>query len=264
MRNIGWGLPPIDYITQRGPFQHGVSVRDLRLQPRMIQLLIDQNFCSRDDYWAGRGALLDQIRPNRPVPFGIEPGQLRRVLSDGSIRDLDVFIQQGPQFGREIDQWKEWGFSEVLRFVAFNPVVYDPALKTQSNWTIPNGAVNDTQGIDYLGTWEEYPTLIITGPLNNPRIESTTAGNLVIELTYNIPAAGPGNIVTITLTYGQKTVVDEAGTNLIGTVTTASDLACFHLVPQLANVNGINLQGSAAVAGVTDFEVQWRNRYIGI
>ncbi len=266
--STGWGMPPIDYITQMGPFQHGANVRDFFLKPRVIQMLVEQNFCGRDEYWAGRAALLNAIRPNRQLIYTATVlGRLRRLLSNGNMRDLDVFIGEGPEFGQLIEQWKEWGFRELLRFVAYNPVIYDPTLIDQHNWVIPNGAVNDTQNVTYLGTWEEYPTFVITGPLNNPQITNTETGE-VIAMTYNIPAPpAAGSIVTITLTYGLKTVVDGAGVNLIGTVTTGSNLATFHHAPDPEaplGVNPINLQGAAAVAGVTNFEVRWYNRYIGI
>lgn len=267
MSSTGWGLPPIDYITQQGPFQHGVNLRDFFLQPRMIQLVIEQSFCGRDKYWDGRADLLNYIRPNRQtVATAANPGHLRRVLSDGALRDLDVMIEEGPQFSKELGRWKEWSFRELLRFIAFNPVIYDPIRNAQSNWVIPNGAVNDTQNVTYEGTWEEYPVMIITGPLTTPQITNNTTGE-VISLTYNIPAGAPGNVVTIDLTYGLKTVTDEVGTNLIGVVTTASDLATFHLAPHPEGnngVNAINLQGGGAIAGVTDFEIRWFKRYIGI
>src|SRR5688572_21537598 len=81
----GWGTPPIEYVTQRGPFQHGETVIDYFLRPRVVQLLIRQQFCNRDDYWTGRAALLNGIRPNRQLtPTAILPGTLRRTLSDGS------------------------------------------------------------------------------------------------------------------------------------------------------------------------------------
>lgn len=263
MSSTGWGIPPIDYITQMGPFQHGATPRDLFLKPRVIQLIIEQNFCNRDDYWVGRANLLNHIRPNRQaIATAMVPGQLRRLLSNGSVRDLDVFIRQGPQFEQQLGKWKEWGFRELLQFIAFNPVVYDPTQEAQANWNIPVGNVDDTQNVTYLGTWEEYPCLIITGPLNNPIINNNTTGE-VIDLNYNIPA---GRVVTITLTYGLKTVVDDLGNNLIGTVTVVSDLATFHLAPDpeaALGVNAIRLRGTLATAA-TDFEIQWHTRYIGI
>jgi len=54
MSTSGEGLPPIEYITQRGPFQHGETVVDYRLRPRVLQMVYREKFCSRDVYWDGR------------------------------------------------------------------------------------------------------------------------------------------------------------------------------------------------------------------
>ena len=226
--------------------------------------MIKQQYCNRNDLWTARSLLINNIRPNRQATAtAVARGQLRRLLSNGEVRDLDVLIGNGPEFSQEIGEWDEWGFKELLRFVAFNPVIYNPTQQTQSNWDLPNGAVNDTQNLTYPGTWEEYPTLVIVGPLHLPIITNTTTGE-VIALTYDIPA---GRTVTITLTYGQKTVVDDLGVNLIGTVTTASDLATFHLAPDpegALGVNAIQIEGHDSILATTDFTVKWYNRYIGI
>ncbi len=129
MQSQGWGMPEIEYITQRGTFQHGETVKDFFLRPRVIQLLVNQSFCDRDGQWDGRAALLDAIRPNRQLTAnGVTPGTLRRVLSDGSKRDLKVFIEQGPSFDPDSQGYREHSFKEVLRFIAHDPVIYDPTL----------------------------------------------------------------------------------------------------------------------------------------
>ncbi len=131
IQSQGWGMPEIEYITQRGTFQHGETVKDFFLRPRVIQLLINQSFCDRDGQWDGRAALLDAIRPNRQLTAtGVTPGTLRRILSDGSRRDLKVFIEQGPSFDPDPSGYREHSFKEVLRFIAHDPVVFDPTLQS--------------------------------------------------------------------------------------------------------------------------------------
>jgi hypothetical protein len=132
MQSQGWGTPPIEYITQRGAFQHGETVKDFFLTPRTIQILIDQSFCNREAQWTGRATLLDAIRPNRQTsPTGATPGTLRRILPDGSKRDLKVFISEGPTFDPSPDDgWQEHSFKEVLKFVAYDPVIFDPTVQS--------------------------------------------------------------------------------------------------------------------------------------
>ncbi len=461
MQSQGWGMPEIEYITQRGTFQHGETVKDFFLRPRVIQLLINQSFCDRDGQWDGRAALLDAIRPNRQITAnGVTPGTLRRVLSDGSKRDLKVFIEQGPSFDPDPQGYREHSFKEVLRFIAHDPVIYDPDMQSyvddfssrsfeldlqvnsnednkwvrynppswnmvdylyycivgyvaaaaykegmglrfngvtippgsiisnayisvnsfgdnsldtvksritgnkelnpvafttiadyqsrrgtvvggadnskittaqvdwdavahfvsgtwydspdiktiiqelidQSGWTPGNSIVlfwddhddrtSHTTGVNraaatfgadparapklhieysttgvlnipYIGTWPTLPKIIITGPLNNAVITNTETGEK-LELDYNIPS---GRIVTIDLAYGVKTIKDDLGTNLIGTLSSDSDLATFHIAPDpevLDGVNHISIVGTGESIGTTQVEIQFYTRYIGI
>ncbi len=283
----GWGTPPIEYVTQRGPFQHGETVKDFFLRPRIIQLLIRRSFCDRDAWWAGRLELLEEIRPNRQtVATAVVPGQLRRVQSDGTVRDINVFIAEGPRFEpRVLNRWDEWAFQEVLRFVAHDPVIFDPTridaaftITLDADLVFPitfpitfgGGDLLDTFNIDYTGSWESLPIIVITGRLNNPIIENLTTGER-LELQTNIP---PGRIVTIDLTYGQKTITDDLGNNLIGTLTTDSDLATFHIAPvpeapQLAGAavptgrNQMRLTGTLP-DDTTAVEIRFFTRYFGI
>ncbi len=296
----GWGTPPIEYIRNRAPFQHGETVVDFFLRPRVIQLMIRQQYCNRDDWWTGRGDLLAEIRPNNApltgagfpytftfffdsgVPLNPAPGRLRWIEADGTLRDLDVFILSGPIFTpHRPRQWDEWGFREMLRFIAYNPVVYDPAQQEvtfvqvsadelvfpitfdASNIIFDSSTLIITQTIRYVGTWEEYPIITITGPLSNPIITNTTT-NEKIQINRNILA---GEHVIIDLRFGFKTVELDDGTNIIGDVSTDSDLTSFHLEPDPGAVNGDNVitaTGGTAVPGVTEVRLHYFTRYFGI
>lgn len=130
----GTGLPPLDAQSSRGPQQHGATLNEIWLLPRVVQLLIRQNYCSREAYWAGRASLLDALRFNRQSTAGaLDPGVLCKVLPAGDKRCLDVYLTEGPRFEpRQPGQWQEWSFQEVLRFTAYNPVWYDPAQQTSA------------------------------------------------------------------------------------------------------------------------------------
>lgn len=276
----GWGTPPIDYITARGPLQHGETVKAFFLRPRTIQLLVRQTYCDRITYWAGRAGLLDHIRPNRQsAANGVTPGRLVKYLPNQSQRALDVFLTDGPRFEpRSTNQWDEWAFQEVLRFVAHDPLVYDAVqqgavfLETlAAHLTFPitfpiefgTGMFGVTLPITYPGTWESFPIIVITGPLNHPIITNQTTGH-ILDMTYNLT---PGEVVTINLRYGRKTIVNNLGTNLIGTLTSASDLAEFSIVPDplaAGGVNNIRVDGSAADTFVTSVVFYFYHRFFGI
>lgn len=273
--DTGTGTPPIDYVVQRSPFQDGATVKGFFLQPRTVTLLIRHGFCSRDAYWTGRAGILDALRPNRQlVPTGVLPGILEKTLPSGEQRRLDVYIAVGPAFEpSKPGSWSEWDFREVLNFTAYNPVWYDAA---QSNLVAFAGselvfpitfpiifeALLSETTIHYLGTWLEYPTIMITGPISAPVIDNLTTGER-IGLDYNIPA---GVTVSIVLTPGYKTVTDNLGNNLIGAVTTDSDLATFHLAPDPeapGGMNDIRIGGGGTTAG-TSLRISWYARYFGI
>lgn len=282
----GSGMPPIEYVSQRGPYQHGETLLDYFLRPRTIQMIVRHNQSSRNSYWHQRLQLLDVLRPNRQLIGALAPGRLRKIFPDGRKLDLDVVIEQGPTFNPDqVGQWDAWSFQEVIRFKAHNPIFYnptrhdtdlvntetgvslifplnDPTLDAKNTFDGIAGIVfdeasgNNTETtIDYEGTWEEYPTIILTGPITNPVITNTTTGDK-LALTYVLQA---GAVITINLSYGQKTITLDDGTNLIGFLTTDSDLATFRLIP---GENVITVIGSGITSGTT-LQLQYYDRYIG-
>lgn len=271
----GTGMPPIEYVTQRGPFQHGETLINYFLRPRIIQMLIRGQNTSRNNYWASRAEILDYIRPNRQLTSGgISTGRLRKHLSNGQVRDVDCLIQQGPNFNpRDIKHWDEWAWQEVLRFIAFNPITYDPTLQTftvgQSatqlvfpiTFPIQFGSIQSTSNLTYTGTWLSYPTIVVTGPISSFVIYNNTIGEK-LELAANLLA---GESLTITLDYGSKTIVKSDGTNLIGLLSPTSNLGTFHIAPHPVATNGVNsittvIPGAASTTSVT---ITYYHRYIG-
>lgn len=284
MSDEGSGLPPIEYITERAPYQHGESVKDYFLQPRVVQFLIRQNYCSRQAAWDGRNALLDAIRPNRE---GGPTGTLRKILPNGTKRDLTCAPLEGPRFEpRKLDAWDEWSIQEVLRFIAFDPTYFNPTLRSETfgpcgsstgfpyTFPFPFGT-NECQLIfpitfpitfepfdipDILtnaGTWATFPTITVVGPSNNIRIYNETTGEQLELIGYVSPA---GDTVTFDLTYGVKTITNTAGDNLLAYLSSDSDLSTFNLVPGENNIR-INI-GSYSTA--TYATISWYDRYIGI
>lgn len=266
----GEGMPPVEYITQRGPFQHGETMLDYFLKPRTLQYIIRRNKKSRSDYWDARTSLIDMLRPNLAGPGSLTQGKLRRYLANGDVRQIDCAIAEGPAFvARASSGWDEWSYQEALRFTAFNPVWYDPTSHSQIlvgaaatqlvfpiTFPIEFSAYSLGATVSYAGTWLDYPLITVTGPISGLVINNTTTG-VAIGLSYDIPA---GVQVVFNLAYGFKTVTDNAGHNLIGYVTPDSDLASFALWPG-DNVVGISGIGTDAN---TSIQFQWTDRYIGI
>lgn len=274
----GQGAAPIEYRTSRGPFQHGETALDYVLRPRVLQYLFRIDTRNRAKYWEERTQILNIFRPNRQTGSDLAPGQLVKMLEDRTQRAIDVFVDQGLEFKSGGGDWDEFASNEVVRFIAYNPVWYDPGGSTQifslgelSHLVFPitfpiqfgSTIINSQTTITYSGTWEELPIIVITGPLQAPVIENLTTGES-LELNYNVPA---GRTVTIDLTYGRKTITDDLGTNLVGALSADSDLATFHLAPDPEAPLGANeflVTGTGAEPTSTRIEVQYYNRYGGI
>ncbi len=277
--DTGRGMPPMTMRTERGPFQHGDTILGFVLRPRVIQMVHRINGCSRNEYWANRESLLNLIRPNRHGAVFDVP-VLRKVMPDGTKRDIKVLISSGPSFRPSTPGlWDEYSIEEGLRFIAHDPIFFDPdenvvslpldfgddslvfAIEFSIEFGIAETAVQSE--ITYTGSWLSYPTIVLNGPLNQPRIRNITTGES-IKLDYNVPA---GRTVTISLEYGKKTVSDDLGTNLIGTLTPDSSLATFHLAPSPEAPGGVNEFGgdaSGKVVGQSEIIIRYFTRYIGI
>lgn len=270
----GLGTPPIEYVADRAPFQHGDTVRSFFLTPRAIQLVVLHNFCSRDEYWTGRQEFLDLVRPG----FGtnpVEAGKLLYYLPGHRKRQIDVLIDSGPGFTPQ-DGWREWTFTEAIRFTAHDPTWYDPDGYAQSllyhapalNLIFPITfpiVFDETAGIAsfviYRGTWISYPIVDVVGPVTGFNLTNLITGTN-LGLSAPVPA---GYTVTFNL-QGIKTVTGSDGENWLNRVTPDSDLSGFALVPSpLApdGVNNMSLSGTGTSAA-SNVIIRYNDRYFGI
>ena len=280
----GLGMPPIEYITQKGPYQHGETLVSFKLQPRTIQLLLRQDSCGRTKYWEKRAELLNYLRPNFFITnFG--NGTLRKKFEDGSMKDIDVVIQQGPIFkARDTTRWDEWGFTESLRFIAHDPLFYNPVLKTLLMNTLEDPyeltqivfpitfpfilgglAGYQSSSITYAGTWESFPVIKVHGPMAGFVLTNVTTGK-VIEFARVLTDS---QYVTISLEPGNKTVVGTlllSTENWIGSVTPESDLESFSIAPHPVATNGVNeFEISTSGIGFTSYvRIEYYEKFIGI
>lgn len=286
----GLGMPGINYITQNGPYQHGETILDYRLASRVIQLehRRNSNPCEkRQGYWNARADIMNWLRPNRQLANNFGLGRLRKRYPNGELRDIDVIIDSGPVFNpRNPDEWDEWAFTETIRFRSSDPTFYDPELLS-AEWTFDefgglifydtpdwidhltfpivfgSDSISSILQITYPGTWLTYPTFVISGPMSYLLIENQSTDEK-IEMDYALPA---GESLTISLDYGNKTIIDSSGQNRIGTLTVDSDLSTFHLAPDPEVPNGINIievSGSDGIMNQTLVAMKYYVRYIGL
>jgi hypothetical protein len=208
-------------------------------------------------------------------------GVLRKILPSGAKRDLKCLITQGPNFNpRDATKWDEHAYQEVLRFIAHDPMYYDPteasvvflagepeegafgsspSLEFPVTFPVTFVGLDEETTINYEGSYSEFPRIVLTGPFEVARIENTATGE-VLTLTYSLPA---GRTVTIDTSYGHKTVLLDDGTSLLGYLSSNSDLGSFHIA---TSNGGVNALVASVEGGNSDSRIQlnYNTRYLGI
>lgn len=264
----GTGMAPLHRLEERGPMQHGVTDRGYRLDPRHVRLYLEIEGVSRGDLYRKRETLIRLFKPSSDL-------KLRWTLDD--VRQLDVrYVGE-----MSMDAAGQRVFSQRLTalFKADDPTFYDPDVQAVTfnlgggggafyvPMSVPHevGAseIDQTQAIDYTGSWRSYPQVRIVGPITDPVITNRSTGE---KLDFSGVTIVGGDYYDIDLRYGHKSVVDSSGVNKIADLTADSDLATWHLAePQDAGEsrdNSIRVQGTN-VTETTKVEISYYRRFLG-
>jgi hypothetical protein len=270
---IGYGAPPIEYITQRGYKQHGETKLGYVLSSRNITVQFWKSpACTRAEYWANRLALHDILRPNRGGSI-----ELILTIPDGTQRAILLDPQPGAEFNTSQLDDNNWEIDETLDFIAFNPIWYNPTLTVQAvsqdatqELVFPivfpimfgPGGVVYTATIQYNGSWQSYPTLIIQGPYTSVLITNEVTG-AVIELTIPIVA---GEFRILDLTPGAISIVDGNGDSVFGDLGDDSNLVDFTIEPDPIAPSGVNTITAQIFDGTpaTRFTIDYQERFYAI
>jgi len=265
------GMAPVRRITDRGPLQDGDSDLGFRLEPIVWPLalrLVANNIATHYDV---RDTALRIFRPSRTAI------QIRWTLDNGAVRQLDCHVSGRLAFASRERQ----GFNQkcVVPLRAANPLYYDPAMQAVTygvgagsggfafplSWPASFGGstVNQTRAIAYVGSYREFPIVIIKGPITNPVVTNLTTGD---KLDFTGVTIGSGTTYTIDCRPGKKSVLDQDGANRIAGLSDDSDLATFSLEadPEApGGINSVHVTGTSANA-TTEIYLQWYSRYVGI
>ena len=255
----GFGLAPLHRITTRGPLQQGDSDIDFRLDPRVMQLpLVVANTSQtapRYRHYEIRNKMLYIFRPQTSAIL-----RSRVFASSGTIaitdeRNIAVRVLGGLSF--DVDP-NSWHVRTVVQLRADDPTWYAGAEITGNRFSVTyqNANINGSQVLANAGNWPTFPIIRLNGPITNPVITNSTAGQ-AITITATI---GAGAFYDIDLEYGKKTVVDNLGVNRISTVSAASALATWSLLP---GNNTVSITGTGTT-GATNAVFQYYHRYTGI
>ena len=261
----GFGMAPLHRITERGPLQHGVSDRGYRLDPRLIQMVINLRATDWAGQYSRRQELLDFLSPTDVI-------SLRHTQPDGTVRQIDCYCTDGPLFATK-DRLGHQFQRAAVRLHCPDPAWYDPdrqsvyiagsaggtgfAFPMAVPWTLGGSSVDATLALDYTGTWIEYPEIVILGAIADPKIEHLDTGDV---LDFDGLTLAAGDYYTIDLRYGYKTVTNQAGVNKISDLTAESDLATWALNP---GINNLRFSGATADEN-SAIILRYYLRYLGV
>jgi len=269
---VNWGIAPITRIVQRGPFQDGDTDVDYRINPRVINLPIVIPGTTYDEMMNNRENLIQMFKP------GNDTATLRHTLNEGDpfyeiSRSIDVKIS-----GASMDTSStDFHVRSVIQLRADDPTWYNSTQKSQQMtytqygtptpypkpYPVPYGAdsVDNTISVAYTGTVMASPILQCIGPLTNLTLVDG-AGRL-IQFTSSVP---DGDIWTIDLRYGKKTVVNTAGISQFASLSIYSDLINWGLYPDPTFNAGLQYLSVSATGTTSDSNVTmfWYDRYVGI
>jgi len=271
---VNWGIAPITRIVQRGPFQDGDTDVDYRINPRVINLPIVIPGTNYGEMTTNRENLIQMFKP------GNDTATLRHTLDPDNpypeyvfARSIDVKVSGASMDASNTD----FNVRAIIQLRADDPTWYNSTQNVQQMtytqygtptpypkpYPVPYGAesVNNTISVAYTGTVMASPILQCIGPLTNLTLVDG-AGRL-IQFTSSVP---DGDIWTIDLRYGKKTVVNTAGISQFASLSIYSDLINWGLYPDPTFDAGLQYLSVSATGTTSDSKVTmfWYDRYVGI
>lgn len=266
----GLGMAPMHRLSERGPLQHGDTDRGYRLDPRMIRLVLDIVATTRASLFSKRTSLMGILSPVNSNVI------LQLALDSGTYRINTNYVAQMAMPSSERLGWNQ---TVVVDLKANDPTWYKSTgdslsfslaaggdsleVPTEIPMVVGGSTINTITSATNNGSFYTYPTIRITGPIQNCVITNSTSGD---KLDFTGTTISGGDYYDINLRYGYKTVTNAAGTNKIADLTSDSDLATWNLLPDPDAVDGIN---SIQVTGIaaseeTNVYLHWYERYIGL
>lgn len=277
----GGGMPPIRRIKERSPLQHGSTDVGFLLDERMINLLllleapgasIAEALAMADDY---REELTGWLMPLEDTPIN-----LRLTHDGGRVRQIDCNVVGPVDF--PITLRERMGASQIvaIQFEAADPIPYDPTLQNiifdtgagggfqipmEVDWGYTTGdTINSLISLPYVGKWEAYPVIYITGPAEDVVITNETTGR-VLDFTGHTLAGG--DVWTVDTRYGKWSIRDQDNLLMNYALSDDSDLLNFAIVPAPRAPGGINdfrvtVADDATIATQVRFE--FYNRYLNL
>ena len=260
----GFGVAPVNNLTQQGPTQDGTTFLGYRYRERIIQLSLYGLGTDENTWHTRREELARIFRPSTSLI------QLKYSVPPDRVRVWDCYVSVPPDFSTA----NRIGMNQraVVELRAPNPFCYDPEgvglsfglsgggtglpIPLVFNMTFGASTISTTQTISLnaVNAAPSFPIITITGPINTPTITNNATGDK-IQFTSNL---GGGTVYTIDTRYGYKSVVDGSGVSKTSELSDDSDLSTFSLQP---GDNSITISGTSATSA-TAIAWQYYKQYI--
>ncbi len=253
----GTGLSSYHSITERGPFQHGESYIDFRLDPRelILSLIVKASSAS-----ALQDKLDDLTELCKPRSSGLVP--MKFVTDTGVDKRAEAYYVDGIGLTRAIGDGVH--YKVPLAFRVPSGVFSSPTGGAVSYYmtgavgsfnvpmVVPVGVgtsvVDISDSIPYSGTWRSYPVITVVGPITNCVITNTSTGD---KLDFTGLTIASADLRVVDCRFGYKTVKDVSGNSCISDLTADSDLGTFHFAPDpdlIDGNNAITITGTASTS----------------
>ena len=269
----GLGRAPMHAITERGPEQHGETLIEFRLDPRVFSLILGFSPATASDLQTDKDTILDLFSP----VGGGDLINLEWGLANGNTRRIDC----KPVGDGDMPSADKAGFYQKVAVVfhAPDPTFYDPTAEAitfelgggSSGMAVPTAVptaigastIDQNRVMTNNGNWHSFPFIRITGPITDCVITNTTTDKQLSFVGVTIAAA---DYYDIDLDYLEKTIEDKAGTDKLLDLADGSHLGTFMMAAKPtapSGNNNIQVTGSA-VTTATKVEVTFYHRYLGI
>jgi len=268
----GLGLPPVTHASTQFTQQDGATLLGVTLQRRVLTVPFEILVDSYATLWSTKRDLYRFLSTVK------SPYTWIATLPDGTVRHLTCYY--AGELSMPYDP--EWGplvHKDVGQWIAYDPLWFDPESTVwvfvvsggSGSWIFDLGFpagfggsyVDQVDTREYVGSWQAFPVITITGPVDDLVITNVTTGQKLDFTDYDIGAA---EVVTIDLTPGVKTVTHSTDGNIPDALTDDSDLGTWHLAPHPDAVDGqntIQLEGTGANAN-TRIEIRFNPRYLAL
>jgi hypothetical protein len=188
-------------------------------------------------------------------------GTLRFALVDGQQRQISASVAGGMELEEDVGSYA----ASSIEFVAHDPFFEDGAISTASAvggaprlffpgfpLQLSSSELAVALVVNNDGDDDVWPIITITGPATDPSV--TLSGGRKLALTGVVAA---GATVTLDARPGAKTVVNQSGTSLYGSLTSAQ---WFRLPtgPSRVDLQAIGTTAATAIA------MQWRRRWLTV